>query len=358
MFFKIPTLVYLEEECLAKRGQLMAEYGKKALIVTGHSSARNGSLADVTEQLDKLGISYEVYDQTKENPPVEQVMELQSLYRDKHIDFLIGLGGGSAMDLAKAAAVMLFYPDETAGFLYKPIKITRSLPVVAVPTTCGTGSEVTGASVITRHDVANKQSITSRVYPVLALLDGKYIKDCPQSVVCNTSIDTLGHLVESFINTTASEYSDMIVREGLRVWARCKETLQGEHRTKEDCYNLMLSSNYGGMAIAHCGTSLPHGASYTVTYNTGMPHGKAVGYFLYGYLKYADAKRVSEILELTGFETLEEMRDFIKKVCQIEKLDDELLGQCASLLAKNQSKLRFCPYDTSEETVRKVVFSL
>ncbi|MCR5066464.1 MAG: iron-containing alcohol dehydrogenase [Erysipelotrichaceae bacterium] len=358
MFFKIPTLVYLEDECLAKRGELLADYGHKALIVTGKSSARNVSLADVTKQLEKHGISYEIYDQTKENPPVEQVMELQAAYRNKSIDFLIGLGGGSAIDLAKAVAVMLYYPQETANFLYKPIKVTRNLPVVAIPTTCGTGSEVTGASVITRHEVNNKQSITSRVYPALALLDGKYIKDCPQSIINNTSIDALGHLVESYINSTASEYSDMIVREGLRVWTRCKETLRGEHRTKEDLYNLMLSANYGGMAIAHCGTSLPHGASYTVTYNTGMPHGKAVGYFLYGYLKYADEERVRDILELTGFENLEQFRDFIMEVCQIEKLDDELLEKCAVLLAKNQSKLRFCPYDTSEETIRKVVFSL
>lgn len=358
MFFKIPTLVYLEDDCLQKHGSLLENYGKKALIVTGRSSARNGSLADLTEQLKNCNISYQIYDQTKENPPVEQVMELQLLYREYAPDFLIGLGGGSAIDLAKAAAVMLYYPEETADFLYKPVKITRNLPLVAIPTTCGTGSEVTGASVITRHEIGNKQSITSRVYPVLALLDGKYLTDCPQSIIANTSIDALGHLVESYINTTASEYSDMIVREGLRVWARCKDALRGEHRTAEDRHDLMLSANYGGMAIAHCGTSLPHGASYTVTYNTGMPHGKAVGYFLYGYLKYADQARVKDILELTQFDSLEQFRDFIVEVCQIERLDEELLEKCATALAANQSKLRFCPYDTSEETVRKVVFAL
>jgi len=357
MFFKIPTQVYLEENCVVKNGSLMKQYGQKALIVTGHSSAANGSLADLETALKENQIKYLVYDKTLANPPVEQVMEIQSAYRDEKIDFVIGLGGGSAMDLSKAVAVMLYYPEKGADFLYDPATENKSLPVVAIPTTCGTGSEVTAVSVLTRHDIETKAAITSRIYPALALLDGSYLKHCPQHIVNNTSIDAFGHLVESYINRKATAFSDMVTEEGFRTWSKVKETLLGEHFTAEDCQNLMLSANYAGMAIAHCGTSLPHGASYIVTYNTGIPHGKAVGYFQYGYLKCADPARVNRILELTGFASLEEMRDFIIRVCKIDRLDEELLEKCFKSLI-GSSKLEVCPFDTSEETLRKVVYSL
>jgi len=358
MFFKIPTLVYQQENCVIAHGKDIAKFGKTALIVTGKSSNKNGSLNDVTTALKEHNICYYVVDTVQENPPVESVMEMRNQFLDKNIDFVIGLGGGSAIDSAKAVAVMLYFKEEDETFLYKPLSEYKYLPVVAIPTTCGTGSEVTGACVITRNDKKTKQSISSRVYPQLALVDSKYLESMPLNILCNTAVDALAHMIETVINTTATKYSDMVAFEGLKYWQKCKEVLTGKKANHEDYENLMLASTLGGMSIAHGGTSLPHGASYTVTYNTKMPHGKACGYFLYGYMKYADQELVGRILKTLDFENLEQFKDFIVGICHIEKLPNEILELALEELASNEKKLSFCPYDTSKETIRKVIYSL
>ena len=128
--------------------------------------------------------------------------------------FVIGAGGGSPMDAAKAIALMVQNRDTSEDILYKPIKL-KALPVVEVPTTCGTGSEVTPYAILTRDDIKTKQSISHKIYPVLACIDAKYLESAPAGLIINTAIDALGHLVESYFNTNATEYSRMASLYGM-----------------------------------------------------------------------------------------------------------------------------------------------
>ena len=360
MFFKIPTTVYFEDECVSKHSTLFKDYGKKALIVTGkHSSYFNGSFNDVVNSLKKQDITYEVFDQVEENPSIQTIEKAYKLNKDKHIDFVIGLGGGSSIDASKAIAVMLYFNFDDGYKLYDKVVSHDSLPVIAIATTCGTGSEVTAASVLTNDRILSKGSITYRIYPKVALLDSKYLKTLPIKTLKYTSLDALGHLIESYISTQATAFSDMISQEGFRVWKLCKKTFfNTDELTKIDLDNLLLASTYGGMAIAHCGTNLPHGLSYTLTYNENIPHGKAVGYFLYGLMKFADCKRVKQILDLLDFTDLDSFRKYLVDTFELERLSDDILDKAVEELIVNKKKLSYCPYEVDKELLEKVAYSL
>ena len=228
MKFYMPTKVYNELDCVTKHSAELAALGTKALIVTGRSSSKkNGSLDDVITALETHRISYAVFNEVEENPSVETVMKARDLGLSSGADFVIGIGGGSPLDAAKAIAVMLQNPDKDWQYLYESTS-AKALPIAAIPTTCGTGSEVTGVAVLTRHDLKTKVSMTHRIFPTLALVDGKYILKTPHRIIVNTAIDALSHLIESVINTLADEYSDMVAFAGLNAWRACKPFIESE----------------------------------------------------------------------------------------------------------------------------------
>ena len=145
----MPTKVYNEKGCVRQHSQELAALGTKALLVTGkHSSRVNGSLQDVKDALNREQVPYVVFDGIEENPSVATVMRATALGLSEKVDFVIGIGGGSPMDASKAIALMIANPEKKADFLYETdaaVKqaANKALPVAAVPTTAGTGSEVT-----------------------------------------------------------------------------------------------------------------------------------------------------------------------------------------------------------------------
>lgn len=354
MKFHIPTKLYEEPNCVWNHRAELAALGKKALIVTGRHSARvNGSLDDVINALSDQGTGYAIFDQVEENPSVETVMAARKMGLAEGVDFVIGIGGGSPMDAAKAIAVMVLRKEKDESWLYDKEADSQAAPVVCVPTTCGTGSEATAAAVLTLHKEKTKASIKHRIFPTLSLVDGKYLKTASMTVICDTAVDALGHLWESYINAGATDYSRMFVREGLNAWKQSKDILLGARQIEDkDFQNLMHASTLAGMSIAHTGTSLPHGLSYAVTYETGMAHGKAVGHFLAGYLaecKGEFERLGKEVLSMAGFATLEDYETFYAAVCGKEKLPEALLKRTVSDLLGNRDKLKNCPYHVDEE---------
>lgn len=360
MFFKIPTTVYFEKDCIFNHRKELSSLGNKALIVSGkHASYINGSFDDTVNALKNQNIDYEIFDEVEQNPSTETIKKAYDRFKNSNIDFIIALGGGSAMDSAKAIAVMLYYNIDNTDRLFEKVDEHLSLPVVAVATTCGTGSEVTAASVLTNNKLKTKMSMSYRIFPKYALIDSKYLKTLPKNTIKLTALDALGHLIESYISSKVTYFSDMITEEGLRVWSKNKKILSENVEMTDDDYDrLMLASIYGGMAIAHCGTNLPHGLSYTLTYNENIPHGKAVGYFLYGLIKYADKNRVEQLLDLLDFIDLSEFKNYLLPVFDLDKVDDAILDKAVDELFENKNKLSYCPYEVNKELLRKVAYSL
>ena len=353
MNFYLPTKVYSEKDCVRNHAAEMA-IGKRALIVTGkHSSRRNHSLDDVTAALEGNNISYTIFDDVEENPSVETVMAARDSGLDFNADFVIGIGGGSPLDCAKAAALMMKNSDKPWEFLYQT-GAAEHLPVISVPTSCGTGSEVTGVSVITRHDLRTKASVKHKIFPVLALIDGKYIMETPKSIIANTSVDALSHLIESGVNTLSDTFSDMIVYAGLKEWKKCRPYIEGKPLDEEGAQILMNASALAGMAIAQNGTTLPHSLSYPLTYEKHIPHGAAVGAFQANYLSFAPDHMQNAVLSACGFESIDDMRQFIKKYCPV-KADKELLKRSAETVLNLPAKLALCPFKVDRDVMERIV---
>ena len=355
MKFFMPTQVFSETDCIAKHAEKLASLGSHALIVTGNRSSKlNGSLDDVISALSEYSVSYTVFDKVEENPSVETVMSARDMGIECGADFVIGIGGGSPLDAAKAVALMIKNNEKSWEFLYEAAD-SSALPLAAVPTTCGTGSEVTGVAVLTRHDLKTKVSAKHKIFPNVAFIDGKYLLSAPKKIIVNTAIDALSHLIESVVNTLADTYSDMSVFAGLKEWAECRRYIEGESElTTAAAMRLMNASALAGMSIAQTGTTIPHSLSYMLTYGAGIPHGAAVGAFQGKYLKYADAARRKAVLDAIGFGDTDELGAYISKLAPVTA-ERELLERSAESVMKNTAKLALCPYKIDEKIMEDMI---
>lgn len=358
MKFYMPTRVYFENNCIMKHAEELACLGTKALIVTGrHSSKMNGSLDDLTGALDRENVSWIVFDDIEENPSIETVMRATALGQENRVDFVIGLGGGSPMDAAKAIAMMIANPDRGEEVFYQNIEL-KHLPVAEIPTTAGTGSEVTPWAILTIHSKRTKQSISHQIYPSLALMDSRYLKKMGRHTLVSTSVDTLAHLIESFLVVKADAFSSVFSEKGLQLWGIFKQHLLDDEMTDEDYDMMMQACMMGGVAIAHTGTGLPHALSYKLTYELGFAHGMACGYTLGGFVKYyADEKLKQKTLGLLGFTTAEDFCRYLERLIGKPDISPELWEADVQDIAGNPGKMKTYPYDMSEDIMMKYLYS-
>lgn len=350
----MPVLTYSEVQAVSRHSRELAAFGAKALIVTGAaSSAQNGSLRDVQTALQKHGKAWALFDRVEQNPSVQTVQSAAAFGRREQVDFVIGVGGGSPLDAAKAIAYLLARAEEEGDTLYQPGD-DRHLPLVLVPTTCGTGSEVTPISVLTRTELQTKKSIAHSIFADMSLIDGTYLRSAPLTVLRNTSLDALTHMLESYLNTRADDFSRMYVHEGLRLWRQCRPALESGRATPEEYQTMMNASAMAGMAIAQTSTTVPHGLSYSLTIQMQIPHGQAVGYFTAGYLAKAGERRCRELLDGMGFAEVEDFQRWYCRYYGRLQPSEALLHHAAEELWSNQQKLRTVPFDLTRQDVEDI----
>ena len=355
----IPTQIFFGSGCVTANGEQLKALGKKAMIVTGkHSSRTNGSLSDVEAALQKNGQDYTVFDDIEANPSVETVAKAAALAVKEQVDFFVAVGGGSPMDASKAISLLAKNPDQIAHARERLYDSTPmdAWPLAAVPTTSGTGSEVTPYAILTLHDRHTKQSIAHKLFADVAFVDAGYLKTSSYESMASTCVDALAHLIESYLNANANAYNRMYSAEGLRIWGNAKEyLLSSEMPYVNEAYEqFMHASVVAGMAIAHTGTSLPHGLSYPVTYELGIPHGKAVGYFLPAFLRYyKNQKRVAEVLELLGFDNRVAFMVYLEKIIGKPQIPEELWENDVKQLLQNPAKLKNYPFPMTEDILKK-----
>ena len=357
--YYMPVKVYDETNCVRNHASELAALGRKALIITGrHSAKACGALDDVIAALTTHGCTFCHFSEVEENPSVETVVLAAEYGLEEGADFVIGIGGGSPMDAAKAAAFLMDRDRPEAGYLYNKDIETTALPVAAVPTTCGTGSEVTAVSVLTMHNKRTKSSIPHKIFPELALIDGKYLTGAPFSVIVSTSADALAHLIESYLSSKADDYSRYTALSGLQIWSTVRGILVGERPASgEDMAALMRASTYGGMAIAQTGTSLPHALSYIVTYDTKLSHGFAVGIFLTGFLSEASEEDREKILTAAGFADLGEFSAFMKEILPNPVVPEETMQRTFEAVAAAPAKMESCCFKADEEMLHRIIAS-
>ena len=225
-FFYMPTKIIFEEKCLLTHKHEFKSFGKRCLIVTGRSSARkSGALSDLLVAFKEMDIKSFVFDEIMENPTFEILQKAIDEFRDSGIDFLVGIGGGSPLDASKMIGVLLENPEIDARDLMSTNGLS-SKPIVAIPTTSGTGSETTPYAVITDHNAQKKLSCMPKIFPKIAFLDTRYYMTMPDRVIRSTAVDVLCHLVEGFLVKKSNCYSDEIAMSGLKFFVNAMNTLQ------------------------------------------------------------------------------------------------------------------------------------
>lgn len=354
MFFKLTTELYCEKGCVRSHAADIASYGSMAYIVTGrNSSKKNGSLDDVINVLNDNNIKYCVFDEVEENPSIENIMKAVEIGRKFNPDFVIGIGGGSPLDASKAISMLIAEKDADETLLFDTRKASY-LPVITIPTTCGTGSEITPYSIVTIHEKKTKSSLPHKIYPALALVDPSYLESAPVSIIRNTAVDALGHLIESYIHSRVTDISRIFSEKGLAMWRDIAAFIKNDSYTYEQYEKLIITSTIGGMAISHTGTSLPHRMSYYFTYNDGTPHGKAVGAFLASYVRHSSADDRRYVLDMLGMTSWTELRDLIRDITGTMTLNESELEGCISFILDNKVKLANCPYSVDHDSVEEI----
>lgn len=309
--YNIPTRIFMGEGCVLAKAAELAPLGKKALIVTGHSSAvKSGALADIKAALDANGQEYAIYDSVMSNPTVECVYEGAEKAKSIGADFIIGIGGGSPMDAAKAIA-LLACQDIPRERLFDGNYDEKILPMAMVPTTAGTGSEATQYSIITNDARKTKTSISSPfMFPTLAYLDSRYLRAVPRNTAVNTAIDAFSHCVEGYLSVRANPITDALAREGMEAISSVFPRLAKGSLTDADRDKLLYASTIGGMVIAHTGTTAVHPMGYSLTYFKGADHGRANGLLLGAFLKSIENRcpeRIGDIMTAIGMSGADEL---------------------------------------------------
>jgi alcohol dehydrogenase class IV len=340
--FLMPTKVFLGKDCINKNKAIFQEYGKKAFIVTGkYSGKSSGALDAVVNLLTDLGISYKVFDGVENNPSLENVKIGGSEAAKFGADFIIGIGGGSPLDASKAVAV-LAVNDIDPLELYKNVFTIKPLPIVAVPTTAGTGSEVTPYSILTRNDMQTKMSFGNEdTFPKVAFLDAAYTESLPHDVTVNTAVDALSHAVEGYLSNRSMPVSDIIAIDAISTFGKCMHKLKNRKYDFDLREKLLYASMLAGIVITHTGTTIVHGMGYSLTYFKGLPHGKANGILMKEYLKFnyeAAKAKIENVLRLLGMKSIEEFGEIIDVLMgeKVSVTEDEL-ELYASLAMKQRS---------------------
>lgn len=290
MDFYVKTRVVTGRDCVKSNAELFRQMGKRCIIVTGKSSAEKcGALADVKSALEKIGTEYIIYSGISQNPTVSSCLEAAETAIEFGAEFVIGIGGGSPLDAAKAVAVAAANPKITEAELYAMNWKNRPLGIAAVGTTAGTGSEVTGVSVLTNSAGRKKSFRSDLTYPDISFGDPAYTAFMSDSFTRSTAVDALAHCTESFFNRNANDISRCFAAEGVRKLIKvfrkisCEGTESLTYADREELYNASL---YGGYAISVTGTAFPHALGYFLTENYGIPHGTACAVFLNEFIDW------------------------------------------------------------------------
>lgn len=287
-------------------GKTLAKYGKKVLIVTSGSSGRTGLLQRVTGYLEAEGLPYVVFAKVQPNPLTTTVTEGAALIKAEGCDVVLGLGGGSSMDAAKAIALLAVNGGDINEYVFgKPAG--GALPLVLVTTTAGTGSEGNAIAVLTNPENNDKKGMkTPYTYAQASIVDPELMTTLPPRVIAATGMDAMFHAVEAYTSIRSNPVSDAI---SLKAISLLSEYLPKVHKNAQDIDawdQVALANTLAGMAIDAAGTTLPHGMEHPVSGLYDVVHGQGLAALFVEIMKYnvgAVPKKYADVAKALGAET-------------------------------------------------------
>jgi 1,3-propanediol dehydrogenase/alcohol dehydrogenase len=274
--FQMPPKVVYGQGALEKVGDITKLYGKKALLVTGkHSAKANGVLDRTIHCLERAGVEWNWFNGADPDPTMGNVEAGVAAGMKETADVVVALGGGSAIDTGKAIAVMMNNPGKISDYEFNEIP-GPCLPVIAVPTTAGTGSEATKGAVITDEERMVKMGINSeKILPKAAILDPELTLSLPDHITAATGMDALTHAVETYIAQVATPMSKPYSLLSIRLLYENFEKVMTHGQDIEVRENMLIGQFYAGCAIANSATALVHAMSRPLGVYFHIPHGLA-----------------------------------------------------------------------------------
>ena len=266
-----------------------APYGKKALIVTGRTSAKKSGLYDrVVAKLDAAHIEHVLFDQVDANPLTTTALDGAALAKSESCDMVIAIGGGSIMDCAKGIAFMAVNDGDINDYIFNRKTSDNALPLIVIPTTCGTGSEGNGFGVLTNPETGDKKSLRcNAIVPKVSIVDPAVMGTMPPHVLASVGFDALCHNIEAYTSKTAQPFTDALAHyavtllaqylvplyKHVKATAEDKPAVLNEKQLTKAWESVTLASTIGGMVINTAGVTLAHGMEHPASGLKDITHG-------------------------------------------------------------------------------------
>lgn len=275
--FSIPQNVIVGKGSLGRLSEISRNMGgTHAFILSGPHLDKMGIVKHCVELLEAEGISADAFTETEGNPSVETVEKAAQAFKNCNADFIVALGGGSPMDVAKAVGVVAKYGGSITEYEGGGKVPGDTIPLIAVPTTAGTGSEVTAFSVITDHSRNYKLTVFSyKLIPAYAILDAELIKTAPASVAAACGIDAMVHALEAYLSKAASPFSDAMAEKALVLIGAYIRRYVADRTDAEAAEGMLVGSLFAGIAFSWARLGDVHAMSHPVSAYFNVPHGVA-----------------------------------------------------------------------------------
>jgi len=275
----------------------------KAMIVTDHTVVDMGLAEKVSRSLEGAEIAYEVWGEVEPEPSVENAQAAVDKVREGSFDLLIGVGGGSALDVTKTAAIVAKQPGKVREYL--GLTLPRpEIPFILIPTTAGTGSEVSNGAVLAVAEEAFKYVIYSPLmYPEAAIVDPHMSSTMPPRLTARTGIDALTHAIEAYVSLQASPFTDIFAVEAMKLINQLLRAAYTNGENMEARYGMAEAALLAGLAFGNAGTILGHAAGYAHAHIHHLPHGTSVAVtepYVLEYNALADVEKHVRIARLLG----------------------------------------------------------
>ncbi len=298
------------------------------MIATGRKSARSSGLLDlVCRILKETNLDFEVFEGISPEPTIDDCVKVANAGLSLGADSIIAIGGGSAIDVSKAAGVLIKNPGSLQDYFGEEKFNSDPVPVVAIPTTCGSGSEVTRYAVIIDPQANTKKTVSSeRIIPKIAILDPMVLETLPSSLIAGTAMDALCHAIEGFLSVKANHLTRIFSKESIKL---IKDSIveASVGRSPEKIEKVFLGSMYAGFVINHTGTIFIHGMAYGLAIKYGIHHGTANALCLPHALKFLKNHGYSEeIDEMEKIFRIDTIFDIYEKTGIPARLNDVGLG--------------------------------
>jgi alcohol dehydrogenase class IV len=286
--FHMPTKIVFGPGKIKELTKHLTGRSDRILLVTDKMVAeKSGALKKISAQVhDKMAF---LFDEVEENPSLDLIEKGRETIRENPVQLIIGIGGGSSMDAAKGMAVLATNHRPMTDYMSGTPLENDPLPVICIPTSSGTGSEVTPFAVFTDKENENKEGYAhEKIFPILSIIDPELTYSMPEPVIANTGIDVLTHAIESYLSTESFLLNDQLALHAIEI---ALQNLEPACRKEKEAMNRMAyASMAAGIAITHGGTILLHIMGYPLTVYHQVPHGRASGILLPEFMRFMGEK--------------------------------------------------------------------